>query len=75
MRGCGDRVVFGGFGRVSGWPSRPPGTGRRLLTGAGPATGLRLTRHEATPSGLLLLEYEVTGPAPLAEFDGVSQFV
>ncbi|MEU4433169.1 dihydrofolate reductase family protein [Nocardia rhamnosiphila] len=49
-------------------------TGRRLLTGAGPATGLRLARHEATPSGLLLLEYEVTGPAPLAEFDGVSQF-
>lgn len=49
-------------------------TGRRLLAGAGPAAGLRLTRHEATPNGLLLLEYEVTGPAPLAEFDGVSQF-
>ncbi|WP_063036392.1 dihydrofolate reductase family protein [Nocardia grenadensis] len=49
-------------------------TGRRLLAGAGPATGLRLAGHEATPRGLLLLEYEVTGPAPLAEFDGVAQY-
>ncbi|NKY53006.1 dihydrofolate reductase family protein [Nocardia vermiculata] len=51
------------------------GMGRRLLTGTGPSTGLRLTRHEATSLGLLLLEYEVSGPAPLAEFDGVGQFV
>ncbi|MBJ8348357.1 dihydrofolate reductase family protein [Antrihabitans sp. YC2-6] len=50
-------------------------TGRRLLTDAGPAIGLRLTRHESTGHGLLLLEYDVTGPAPLAEFDGVTQFV
>lgn len=50
-------------------------TGRRLITGTGPTTGLRLTRHDATSRGLLLLEYEVGGPAPLAEFDGVSQFV
>lgn len=50
-------------------------TGRRLLTGTGPATGLRLTRHEATGRGLLLLEYDVIGPAPLAEYDGVTQFL
>ncbi|MFE7746509.1 dihydrofolate reductase family protein [Nocardia sp. NPDC057455] len=50
-------------------------TGRRLLTGAGATTGLRLIRHEATGRGLLLLEYEVDGPAPLAEFNGVTQFV
>ncbi|MBF6169418.1 dihydrofolate reductase family protein [Streptomyces gardneri] len=50
-------------------------TGRRLLSGAGPTTGFRLTRHEATSRGLLLLEYEVGGPAPIAEFDGVAQFV
>ena len=50
-------------------------TGRRLLTDAGPAIGLRLTRHESTGQGMLLLEYDVTGPAPLAEFDGVTQFV
>lgn|SRR5690606_38488858 len=49
--------------------------GRRLLTGTGPATGLRLTRHEATDHGLLLLEYDVLGAAPLAEYDGVTQFV
>ncbi|MGW0180859.1 dihydrofolate reductase family protein [Nocardia sp. NPDC003345] len=50
-------------------------TGRRLLAGAGPATGLRLSRHEVTGSGVLLLEYAVTGSAPLAEFDGVTQFL
>ncbi|GGL41662.1 hypothetical protein GCM10011588_65420 [Nocardia jinanensis] len=50
-------------------------TGRRLLAGTGPATGLQLSRHEVTDSGLLLLEYEVTGSAPLAEFDGLTQFL
>ena len=50
-------------------------TGRRLLAGTGPATGLRLARHEVTDRGLLLLEYEVAGAAPLAEFDGVTQFL
>lgn len=50
-------------------------TGRRLFAGPGPATGLRLSRHEVTGTGLLLLEYAVTGSAPLAEFDGVTQFL
>ncbi|MBF6351631.1 dihydrofolate reductase family protein [Nocardia flavorosea] len=50
-------------------------SGRRLLAGAGPATALRLTRHEATDLGLLLLEYDVVGAAPLAEYDGVTQFL
>ncbi|MEV3959910.1 hypothetical protein AB0M34_03275 [Nocardia sp. NPDC050193] len=53
-------------------PSRPRYCGR--VGGCSSAAGLRLTRHEATPLGLLLLEYETTGPAPLAEFDGVAQF-
>jgi dihydrofolate reductase len=48
------------------------GSGRRLLTPPATATGLRLVRHEATERGLLLLEYDVTGPAALADYDGVT---
>jgi dihydrofolate reductase len=47
------------------------GEGRQLLAHQGASVGFRLVEHKATPSGLLLLEYERTGPAPLAEYEGV----
>ena len=47
------------------------GEGRQLLPLQGASVGLRLVEHGVTPSGLLLLEYETTGPAPLAEYEGV----
>ncbi len=50
-------------------------TGRRLMTDTGVSSGLRLLHHEATPNGLLLLEYETTGRAPVAEYQGVTDFV
>ncbi|GAA1663043.1 dihydrofolate reductase family protein [Glycomyces endophyticus] len=48
------------------------GKGRRLLTGRVDA-GLRLAGQRTTPSGITILEYEVTGPAPLADYEGVPQ--
>jgi len=51
------------------------GSGRRLLEQPSDTAGLRLARHEATPSGLLLLEYETVGAAPVADYQGVSEFV
>jgi dihydrofolate reductase len=51
------------------------GEGRQLLPLNGASVGLRLVEHQVTPSGLLLLEYETTGPAPLAEYAGVSSLV
>ncbi|MDQ0772096.1 dihydrofolate reductase [Streptomyces aurantiacus] len=50
-------------------------TGRRLMTDTGVSSGLRLLHHEATPNGLLLLEYETTGQAPVAAYQGVTDFV
>jgi dihydrofolate reductase len=47
------------------------GEGRQLLAHQGASVGFRLVEHKATPSGLLLLEYESTGPAPLAEYEGI----
>lgn len=51
------------------------GAGRQLLTHPADSTGLRLVRHEATPSGLLLLEYAAAGPAPVADYEGLTAFV
>jgi dihydrofolate reductase len=51
------------------------GSGRRLLVDPGPATGLALVTQETTGQGLLLLEYTTAGEAPLAEFEGVTNFV
>lgn len=48
------------------------GEGRRLLAHPGTDVGLRLVRRDATPAGLLLLEYETTGPAALADYEGVA---
>ncbi|MER7016026.1 hypothetical protein ABT324_31735 [Saccharopolyspora sp. NPDC000359] len=47
------------------------GQGRRLLTGS-TDVGLRLTDHHVTPRGLAVLEYEVSGPAPLASYEGAT---
>jgi dihydrofolate reductase len=47
------------------------GQGRRLFTGRSD-TGLRLVDHRVTPTGLVVLEYEVTGPASLADYQGVT---
>ncbi|MFW6598962.1 dihydrofolate reductase family protein [Propionibacteriaceae bacterium Y2011] len=47
------------------------GQGRRLLTGRTDA-GLQLREQGATPSGIALLEYAVSGPAPLADYQGVT---
>lgn len=47
------------------------GQGRRLFTGT-TDTGFRMTDHQVTPSGLAVLEYEVTGPAELADYQGVA---
>ncbi|SCG39630.1 dihydrofolate reductase family protein [Micromonospora zamorensis] len=51
------------------------GSGRRLLDHPSAATGLRLVHHDATANGLLLLEYEHVGAAPVAEYEGVTNFV
>jgi len=51
------------------------GSGRRLLEQPSDTAGLRLATHEATLSGLLLLEYETVGAAPVADYQGVSEFV
>ncbi len=51
------------------------GEGRRLLEHPGDLVGLRLAHYEATPSGLLLLQYETTGAAPVAAYEGVTDFV
>ncbi|MDA3628116.1 dihydrofolate reductase family protein [Saccharopolyspora sp. WRP15-2] len=47
------------------------GQGRRLLADDADV-GLRLTDHQITPRGLVVLEYEVTGPAPLATYEGTA---
>ncbi|RPF23118.1 dihydrofolate reductase family protein [Myceligenerans xiligouense] len=47
------------------------GQGRRLLAGSADA-GLRLREERTMPSGLVVLEYDVTGPAPLADYEGVA---
>ncbi|WP_328365826.1 dihydrofolate reductase family protein [Micromonospora zamorensis] len=51
------------------------GSGRRLLDHPSAPTGLRLVHHDATANGLLLLEYEHVGAAPVAEYEGVTNFV
>lgn len=51
------------------------GSGRRLLTQPSEAIGFRLVEHAVTSTGLLLLKYEYAGAAPVAEFDGVTEFV
>lgn len=47
-------------------------SGRRLLTGDGPAGRFRLRQHEATSTGLLLLGYDFQGTAETGEYAGVT---
>lgn len=51
------------------------GSGRRLLDHPGSPVGLRLVHHEVTVNGLLLLQYENAGTAPVAAYEGVTDFV
>jgi dihydrofolate reductase len=51
------------------------GSGRRLLDHPGSPLGLRLVHHEVTVNGLLLLKYENAGAAPVAAYEGVTDFV
>lgn len=51
------------------------GSGRRLFDHSAASVGLRLTKHEVTPNGLLMLAYETVGTAPLAHYEGVTDFV
>lgn len=51
------------------------GAGRRLLTHPTSGTGLRLVEHSATSTGVLLLEYQTAGAAPVAEYEGVTDFL
>jgi len=51
------------------------GTGRRFLSHPIDSVGFRLVRHDATPTGLLILEYETIGAAPVADYDGVTDFI
>jgi dihydrofolate reductase len=48
------------------------GAGRRLLTHPSQSVGLRLVTCDVTSAGLLLLEYERVGPAPVADYEGVT---
>lgn len=48
------------------------GEGRQLFGHPGASVGLSLVEHAVTATGLLLLEYETTGPAPVAEYAGVT---
>ncbi|MPZ61871.1 MAG: deaminase [Propionibacteriales bacterium] len=48
------------------------GAGRRLLVHPMHGTGLRLVERNATSTGVLLVEYETAGPAPVAEYEGVT---
>jgi dihydrofolate reductase len=51
------------------------GSGRRMLVQPSDSVGLQLVQHRSTPGGLLLLEYDTSGPARVADYEGVGEFV